>query len=123
MLELTTFGGLELRTEAGDPVEGLAGHTKHLALLAYLAVEARGFRRWADRKRGHLRQRAYEAALSAGGAARHGRIHGRVRPKRGETRRNRTKYGSRWKPCPGRGKGVRRSQPQTPGAIVEFYAR
>lgn len=40
MLELATFGGLELRTDAGDPVEGLAGHTKCLALLAYLAVEA-----------------------------------------------------------------------------------
>lgn len=40
MLELQTFGGLELRTEAGDLVEGLAGHTKCLALLAYLAAEA-----------------------------------------------------------------------------------
>lgn len=40
MLELMTFGGLELRTEAEAPVEGLSGRTKCLALLAYLAVEA-----------------------------------------------------------------------------------
>lgn len=40
MLELQTFGGLELRTEAGEGVEGLTERTKCLALLAYLAVEA-----------------------------------------------------------------------------------
>lgn len=39
MLELLTFGGLELRTEAGERVEALSGRTKSLALLAYLAVE------------------------------------------------------------------------------------
>ncbi len=39
MLELLTFGGLELRTEAGERVEALSGRTKCLALLAYLAVE------------------------------------------------------------------------------------
>jgi DNA-binding SARP family transcriptional activator/TolB-like protein len=164
MLELHTFGGLELRTAAGERVEALAGRTKYLALLAYLAVEARDgrvprekvaallwpdrtddrarnslrvalshirqatvpalvagegasslglardhvradvavfrdaleageerralelyggeflagvnvegarpFRRWADRTRGHLRQEAYGAALSAGTSAR-----------------------------------------------------
>ncbi len=164
MLELQTFGGLELRTEAGEGVEALAGRTKCLALLAYLAVEAPDghvpreqvaallwpggtderaraslraalsqirqatgpvlvagegtsrvglvrdhlradvtvfrealaageearaleiyggdflagvrvqgagrFQRWADRQRGHLRQQAYEAALSVGAAAR-----------------------------------------------------
>lgn len=164
MLELQTFGGLELREEDGGQIEPLAGRTKCLALLAYLAVEApdgrvprqevaallwpagtderartslrkalsqirqaadpapvagegtssvglvrdhvradvtafrealeageearalelhagdflagvrvegaRPFQRWADRKRGHLRQQAYEAALSVGTSAR-----------------------------------------------------
>lgn len=164
MLELQTFGGLQLRTDAGERVEALAARTKCLALLAYLAVEvpdgrvprekvaallwtdctddrargslrmaltqirqatdpvpvagtgtsslglardhiradvlafrealetgeevralelyggefladvhvdgARGFQRWTDRKRGHLRQQAYEAALSVGASAR-----------------------------------------------------
>lgn len=44
MLELQTFGGLELRRAGGDRIEALAGHTKRLALLAYLAVEACGER-------------------------------------------------------------------------------
>lgn len=164
MLELQTFGSPELRTGDGERVEALAGRTKCLAVLAYLAVEApegrvprekvapllwpdrtdelsraslrvalsqirqatdpvivagkgasslglvrehvradviafrealeageerralelyegdflagvhvegaRPFLRWADRKRGQLRQQAYEAALSLGGAAR-----------------------------------------------------
>lgn len=164
MLELHTFGGLALRTGDGERIEALAGRTKCLALLAYLAVEppdgrvprvevasllwsgrtddrarnslrvalsqirqatdspllagngasdlglvrdrmwadvvafreaveageearalelyggdflagvrvqgARPFRRWADRKRGHLRQQAYEAAVSVGTSAR-----------------------------------------------------
>lgn len=40
MLELYTFGGLALRREDGERVEALAGRTKCLALLAYLAAEA-----------------------------------------------------------------------------------
>lgn len=44
MLELQTFGGLELSTEAGEPVDALAGRTKCLALLARLATEAPGGR-------------------------------------------------------------------------------
>lgn len=40
MLELQTFGDLELREEDGGQIEPLAGRTKCLALLAYLAVEA-----------------------------------------------------------------------------------
>lgn len=164
MLKLHTFGGLEVRTGAGEWLDPLAGRTKCLALLAYLAVEApdgrvprekvasllwpdrinelsraslrvalsqirqatdadlvagagtssvglardhlwtdvtafrealeageerralelyegeflagvhvkgaRQFQRWVDRKQGHLRQEAYEIALSVGAAAR-----------------------------------------------------
>lgn len=40
MWTLRTFGRLALETEAGEPVEALAGHTKALALLAYLAARA-----------------------------------------------------------------------------------
>lgn len=40
MFELRTFGGLEVHSESGEPVEELAGRTKALALLACLAARA-----------------------------------------------------------------------------------
>lgn len=64
MFKLKTFGGLELRDDAGEPVEALAGRTQPLALLAYLAVEGAGEQIareqlvalfWPDRPKGRAR--------------------------------------------------------------------
>lgn len=38
--ELRTFGGLDLRDAGGEPTEALLAHSKGVALLVYLAVEA-----------------------------------------------------------------------------------
>lgn len=73
VFELKTFGGPELRTGAGDPVEGLAGRTKDLALLVYLAVEAPDGRipreqvaalLWPDRTADQARDSGYALAWS-----------------------------------------------------------
>lgn len=73
MHRLETLGGLALLDEAGERVEALAGRTRALALLAYLAVEGAGERvareelaglfwpdRPEDRARKALRQALYQ---------------------------------------------------------------